>query len=54
MRTSYKLATLTLGTAALLPVFGAGSAFAADGGVNANLRPVASTASTAAGWLLSR
>ena len=41
MRTSYKLATLTLGTAALLPVFGAGTAFAADGGVNANLRPVA-------------
>ena len=41
MRTSYKLATLALGTTALLPVFGAGTAFAADGNVNANLKPVA-------------
>lgn len=41
MRTSYKLATLALGSAALLPVLGAGSAFAADGNVNANLKPVA-------------
>ena len=41
MRPSYKLATLALGSAALLPVVGAGSAFAADGNVNANLKPVA-------------
>jgi LPXTG-motif cell wall-anchored protein len=41
MRQSYKLATLALGSAALLPVLGAGTAFAADGNVNANLRPVA-------------
>jgi hypothetical protein len=41
MRTSYKLATLALGSAALLPVLGAGTAFAADGNVNANLKPVA-------------
>jgi hypothetical protein len=41
MRSSYKLATLALGTAALLPVLGAGSAFAADGNVSANLKPVA-------------
>jgi len=41
MRTSHKLATLALGSAALLPVLGAGTAFAADGNVNANLKPVA-------------
>lgn len=41
MRTSYKFATLALGSAALLPVLGAGTAFAADGNVNANLKPVA-------------
>jgi len=41
MRTSYKLTTLALGSAALLPVFGAGTAFAADGNVSANLKPVA-------------
>ena len=41
MRSSYKLATLALGTAALLPFVGAGAAFAADGNVNANLKPVA-------------
>jgi CHRD domain len=41
MRTSYKLATLAFGSAALLPVLGAGTAIAADGNVNANLKPVA-------------
>jgi len=41
MRTSHKLATLALGSAALLPVLGASTAFAADGNVNANLKPVA-------------
>jgi len=41
MRTSHKLASLALGSAALLPVLGAGTAFAADGNVNANLKPVA-------------
>jgi hypothetical protein len=41
MRTSHKLATLALGSAALLPVLGASTALAADGNVNANLKPVA-------------
>jgi len=41
MPKSYKLATLALGSAALLPVLGAGAAFAADGNVNATLKPVA-------------
>ncbi|MEP7369977.1 MAG: CHRD domain-containing protein [Dermatophilaceae bacterium] len=41
MLTSYKLATLALGSAAVLPLFGAGAAFAADGNVSANLKPVA-------------
>jgi hypothetical protein len=41
MRTSHKLATLALGSAALLPVLGASTAFAADGNVSANLKPVA-------------
>jgi hypothetical protein len=40
MRTRTTLAIGTLGAAALLPL-GIGSASAADGGVNANLRPVA-------------
>ena len=39
MRTSFKLATAVLGAAALLPL-GLSSAFAADGGANANLAPV--------------
>ena len=41
MRTSYKFATLALGSAALVPVVGAGAAFAADGNASANLKPVA-------------
>jgi len=41
MRTSYKFATLALGSAALVPVVGAGTAFAADGNASANLKPVA-------------
>lgn len=41
MRTSYKLATLALGSAALVPFLGVGTAFAADGNVSANLKPVA-------------
>ena len=41
MRSSHKLATLALGSAAVLPFLGAGAAFAADGNANANLRPVA-------------
>jgi CHRD domain len=41
MRTSYRLATLALGSAAMLPFLGAGTAFAADGNVSANLKPVA-------------
>ncbi len=41
MRTSHKLATLVLGSAAVLPLLGAGTAFAADGNVSANLKPVA-------------
>jgi len=41
MRTSHKLASLALGSAALLPVLGASTAFAADGNANANLKPVA-------------
>jgi hypothetical protein len=49
MRTSYKLATLALGSTALLPVLGAGTAFAADGNVNANLRPVALNAVNGSG-----
>lgn len=40
MRTSFKLATAVLGAAALVPL-GLSSAFAADGGANANLAPVA-------------
>ena len=39
MRTSHKLATIALGTAAVLPFLGAGTAFAADGNVSANLKP---------------
>jgi len=49
MRSSYKLATLALGTAALLPFVGAGAAFAADGNVNANLKPVALNGVTGSG-----
>lgn len=41
MRKTYKLATLALGSAAVLPFPGAGTAFAADGNVSANLKPVA-------------
>jgi len=41
MRSSHKLATLALGSAAILPFVGAGTAFAADGNANANLKPVA-------------
>jgi len=41
MRTSYKLATIALGSAAVLPFLGAGTALAADGNVSANLKPVA-------------
>lgn len=41
MRKSFTLATLALGTAAVLPLIGAGTAFAADGDVSANLKPVA-------------
>lgn len=41
MRTSFKLATLALGSAAVLPFVGTGTAFAADGNVAANLKPVA-------------
>lgn len=41
MRTSYRLATLALGSAAVLPFLGAGPALAADGNVSANLKPVA-------------
>jgi len=41
MRSSHKLATLALGSAAVLPMLGAGTAFAADGNANANLQPVA-------------
>jgi hypothetical protein len=41
MRTSYKLATLALGSAAVLPFVGTGTAFAADGNVAANLKPAA-------------
>ena len=41
MRTSHKPATLVLGSAAILPQLGAGTAFAADGNVSANLKPVA-------------
>ncbi len=40
MRTSFKLASVAIGAAALLPL-GMSSAFAADGDVNANLAPVA-------------
>ena len=40
MRTSYKLASLALGSAAVLPFVGVGTAFAADGNVSANLKPV--------------
>jgi len=39
MRTSHKLATLVLGSAAVLPLLGAGTAFASDGNVSANLKP---------------
>lgn len=41
MRSSYKIATLALGSVAMLPFVGAGTAFAADGNVSANLKPVA-------------
>ncbi|MDQ1483486.1 MAG: hypothetical protein QOF35_1562 [Actinomycetota bacterium] len=41
MRSSYKLATLAFGSAAVLPFLGAGSALAADGNVSTNLKPVA-------------
>jgi len=41
MRSSHKLATLALGSAAVLPFLGAGTAFAADGNATANLKPVA-------------
>jgi len=41
MRMSYRLATLALGSAAVLPFVGAGTAFASDGNVSANLQPVA-------------
>lgn len=41
MRMSYKLATLAMGSAAVLPFLGAGTAFVADGNVSANLKPVA-------------
>lgn len=40
MRTSYKLATVALGAAALLPL-GVGSALAADGSATAKLSPIA-------------
>jgi len=40
MRTSYKLTTLALGSAAVLPFIGIGNAYAADGNVSANLKPV--------------
>lgn len=40
MRTTHKIAGIAFGAAALLP-FGMGAASAADGSVNANLRPVA-------------
>lgn len=39
MLTTFKFATLALGTAAVLPFLGAGTAFAADGNVTANLKP---------------
>jgi hypothetical protein len=41
MRTTYKMAGIALGTAALVPFMGAGIAHAADGGTMATLRPVA-------------
>ena len=41
MRTTTKIATIALGTAALLPFLGAGIAQAADGNTTATLRPVA-------------
>ena len=41
MRTSFKLASLALGSAAVLPFVGVGTAFAADGNVSANLKPSA-------------
>lgn len=41
MRSSYKLATLALGSAAVLPFMGTGAAFAADGNATATLKPVA-------------
>lgn len=40
MRTSYKLATLAVGTLAAAPFLGMGVAFADDGDVSANLQPV--------------
>ena len=39
MRISHKLATIALGSAAVLPFLGAGTAFAAEGNVSANLKP---------------
>jgi hypothetical protein len=41
MRTTSKMAGIALGTAALVPFMGAGTAHAADGGTMATLRPVA-------------
>lgn len=41
MRTTTKIATVALGSAALLPFLGAGVAQAADGNTMATLRPVA-------------
>jgi hypothetical protein len=41
MRSTHKLATLALGSAAMLPFLGAGTAFAADGNSSTNLKPVA-------------
>jgi hypothetical protein len=41
IRTTPKVATLAIGTAALLPFLGAGLAQAADGNTTTTLRPVA-------------
>ena len=48
MRTSYKLATVAFGAAALLPL-GVGSALAANGNATAQLRPVALNGAKASG-----
>ena len=37
MRSTHKIATLALGSAAMLPFAGAGTAFAADGNASTNL-----------------